>query len=146
MKPKADFEPEFWTHASRPRRPAFWAAAALVALGLSGLVLRAGPIPARAPAVVPVLVARIPAGRIIGRPSVVNPAVPSAQPTDPFVIVAPAEIDPKMVVRARPDIDPEMVVHPESLRHGTIPIVPGPGPVLPAPGGAPRTTPPRQRP
>ena len=36
------------------------------------------------------------------------------QPRDRFVINAPAEIDPGMVIRARPDLDAEMVFNPDT--------------------------------
>src|SRR5262249_21433625 len=41
------------------------------------------------------------------------------QARDPFVIIAPAEIDPGMVVRADPDLDAAMVFNPETGRRGT---------------------------
>ena len=67
---------------------------------------------------------------------------PLVQPRDAFMVVAPADIDPKMVVAAPPGIDEAMVFNPESRDQTVAPSGTAPGrllvplPVVP-PGGAP---------
>ncbi len=78
-------------------------------------------------------VIRTPACPIPGRPRLpIRPTVASL-PRDPFVIVAPAWIDPKMVVPAREEIDPQMVHHPDARLRGSAPRL-----VPPIPPGRPK--------
>jgi hypothetical protein len=141
MKPKIDFDPMFG--ASRRRR--YWPiraiGLALIVSVASGLVLRAGPIPPREAGSPSGKVARVAQGRIDVRgfvpgPQVPNPSAPNrwgpnlpagtVQRRDPFVITAPAEIDPGMVRQARRDLDAEMVFNPDTGRRGWAPGGPAP--------------------
>lgn len=123
MKSKTEFDPDFQADARRGPRPVRWIVATAIVLALGAEALRAGPIVQRRPGPWPPVQGRI---RI---PQMGTP------PRDPFVIVAPAEIDPEMVVRAREDIDPEMVFNPETRRRGSAPG--GRAPIIVAPVPAP---------
>ena len=130
MKPKSESDPELPSNLRRW----YWRIRSIgqlmIVIALSGLVLSIVPPRTRGavrgslniktvrgqPAVIPGPIGRLQAG---ARPS-----------RDRFVIVAPAEIDPEMVVRADPDLDAEMVFNPETGRRGS------PG-AAPAPGGGP---------
>jgi hypothetical protein len=72
------------------------------------------------------------------------------QPPDRFVILAPAELDPGMVVQAPPDRDAAMVFNPETGRRGPEPIAPTPGGLrygpVPDPGLGPEQGVPSPRP
>jgi hypothetical protein len=82
-------------------------------------------------------------GRTRVRGPVATVPVPAVQPRDRFVIVAPADLDPAMVVQARADLDVPMVFDPETRRQGSVPmgLAPAAGPWVqqrlpaPAPGG-----------
>jgi hypothetical protein len=108
MKPKRDFDPMFPTNRRPWYRPLRWIAAVLFVTALGGLTLRAGPIPKRHPTS-PVLQ---------GAPNAQSRVLP---PRDPFVIVAPAELDAAMVIRPRDDIDARMVINPHTHRRGATP-------------------------
>jgi hypothetical protein len=137
MKPKTDFDPMFQADLPRRRWPIRWIGASTIVLALSGLALRAGPIPPRRPVSPPSRLAPMPGGWVAVQGGASNPRVGEMQPRDRFVIVAPAEIDPGMVVRAREDIDPEMVFNPDTRRRGSAPIVPAPVIVAPVTAPAP---------
>jgi len=124
MKPKPNFEPMFEADRKRRRRPRRAAAAVVVVIVLSGLTLRAGPIPSRR-ATAPF------------RPVAFQGGAANRQAGDRFVIAAPSELDRTMVVRARDEIDPPMVFNPETGRRGLMPIGPAAAIVAPAPGQAP---------
>lgn len=129
MKPKPDFEPMFQADQKRRRRPIRGAAVIVIAIALSGMSLRAGPIPARRPA--------SPLRPVLVQGGAANPQTGKTQAADRFVIAAPAELDRAMVVRARDDIDPAMVFNPETGRRRVMPNGPAPVIVAPAPGQAP---------
>lgn len=143
MKPDPDFDPKCrvktWRRGYWPIRSI---GSLMIVIALSGLMLRALPIPPRRPRPPAWKVAPRLAVPIVVQGPVRTPRARVAQPPDRFVIVAPAEIDPEMVVRAREDIDPEMVFNPETGRRGATPISPAPavnpyfpGPIpIPAPG------------
>ncbi len=115
MKPKLDFDPMLRTNRQPWYRPLRWIGAVLIVAALGALTLRAGPIPKRRP-VSPVLQ---------GAPSTQSRVLP---PRDPFVIVAPAELDAAMVIRPRDDLDARMVINPSTRRRGSAPgSIPGAG-------------------
>lgn len=134
MKPRPCFDPMFPADQRRWCCPLLWVAAAIVATAVSGLPSLAGPTPRqrRVAPLVPVA-APIPGGWIAAQGGGAIPQVEIAQPRDRFVIAAPAEIDPSMVLRARDDIDPKMVFNPDarqpvSTPNGRAPIIVSPGP------------------
>jgi hypothetical protein len=114
MNPKLDFDPMFRTGRRPWFRPLRWIGAVLIVAALGGLTLRAGPIPKRRPTS-PVLQ---------GAPNAQSRVLP---PRDPFVIVAPAELDAAMVIRPRDDLDARMVINPTTRRRGSAPA-PSPAP------------------
>lgn len=132
MKPKPDFEPMFQADRKRRRRSMHAALAVVVVTTLSGLSLRAGPIPARRPTPPLRPVVPIPGGRVVIQGGAANPQVGRAPAVDRFVIAAPVELDRAMVVRARDDIDPGMAF-PEAGRRGSMLIGPAPAIVGQAP-------------
>jgi hypothetical protein len=140
MKPKTNFDPLFHTDLRR-RWPIRSIGALTIVLSLSGLALRAGPIPMRRQVSPPLRVAPVPGGQLRVQGNAANPQARSMQPLDRFVIVAPSELDAAMVVRARDDIDPEMVFNPETRRRGLAPNGPAPVIVAPVPGHAPLSVP-----
>jgi hypothetical protein len=120
MKPKVDLDPMLQADVRRRRRPVRSIGALMVVVALSGLALG---------------IVRTPRGRIGVRAPVAPRVALKVQPRDRFVIVAPAEIDPGMVVRAREDIDPGMVFNPDTRRRGS--AANGPAPVIVTPAPAP---------
>jgi hypothetical protein len=140
MRPKKDVDPMFQVDRRRRFRPIVTIGALAIVAAVSGLSLRAGPIPSRRSGTFPGRIAPMPAGPMAIQGPVQNPRAGAMQPRDHFVIVAPAELDTAMVVRAREDLDVEMVVDPETWRRRSHPTGPAtavspymiPGPV-PAP-------------
>ena len=126
MKPKTDFDPMFQVNRRRRYRPILVIGPIVTAVVLSGLVLRAGPIPSRQPGPNSRKVALMPLVQRQGPGIVQNLPVRGTQPRDRFVIVAPAELDAAMVVRARADLDAAMVFNPETGRRGLVPGGPAP--------------------
>jgi hypothetical protein len=121
MKPKLDFDPMFRTNRRPWYRPLRWIGAVLIVATLGALTLRAGPIPKRRP-VSPVLQgAAIPGRSFVAQGAVPNTQVRVVTPHDPFVIVAPAELDAAMVIRPRDDLDARMVINPSTRRRGSAP-------------------------
>jgi hypothetical protein len=148
MKPDPDFDPK--CRVKKWRR-GYWPIRAIgsfmIAVALSGLMLRAWPILPRPSGPPAWKAAPRPAVPVVVQGPVQTPPAGVARPPDRFVIVAPAEIDPEMVVRARDDIDPKMVFNPESGRRGPTPIDPAPAvnPYFPVPVAAPAPGEPRLR-
>ena len=86
----------------------------MIVIALSGLVLSVVPLRSRRPAPPAFRLTRVP-----GNLTFVQGPVPGLQeekgyPSHPFVIVAPAEIDPGMVVQADPALDAAMVFNPDA--------------------------------
>jgi hypothetical protein len=124
MKPKIDCDPLFESNGRRRYGPIRSIGLLLIAVALSGVALRAGPIPAPRPGPRPVVIAPMSRGALVLQGPVQNSPIRVVQRPDRFLIRAREDIDPKMVVRARPDIDPEMVFNPETGRRGFTPIDP----------------------
>jgi hypothetical protein len=148
MKPDPDFDPKCrvktWRRGYWPIRSI---GSLMIVVALSGLMLRALPIAPKRPGPPAWRVAPRAAVPVLVQGPVQTPPAAVARPPDRFVIVAPAEIDPEMVLRAREDIDPEMVFNPDAGRRGPIPTAPVPGvnPYLPVPVPAPAPGEPRPR-
>ena len=143
MKPKTTFDPMFHAERRRPL-PIRSIGPLMIVLTLSGLALRAGPIPRRRPGRGPCGSRRCP-GRDPGSGGRRQPQARSPlPPQDRFVIVAPAEIDPAMVVPTRADLDEEMVFNPDTGRRGSAPADPDPANAEPLPDPAPNPARPRE--
>jgi hypothetical protein len=142
MKHKADFDPMYGVNWRRGYWPIRSIGSLMIVVALSGLMLRAWLIPPGRPGAAARRAAPMRSVPVVVQGPVQTPRTGVGPPPDRFVIVAPAEIDPEMVVRARDDIDPEMVFNPDTRRRGSTAIgqapaviwsLPGPVPV-PAPG------------
>ena len=98
MKPKTEFDPMFAT-SRRRHWPIRVIGLSVIVAALSGLALRAGPIPPRRPVSPLPPIGPMPGGyRVVQGPrAIVQPGW--VQPRDRFVFIAPAKIDPMMVVR-----------------------------------------------
>ncbi len=144
MKSDIEFDPMFAPKGRRRYRPIRWFGALLVVVMLGGVALRAGSPPPTRSGPRPQVKAPIPGRAMVVQGPIQNPPTGMVRQRDRFVIIAREDIDPKMVVRAREDIDPEMVLNPETRRHGTTPIDPGPADnrVVPGPLAIPATGPP----
>ncbi len=118
------FDPGF--KAVRPRSGAIRVLSAVtIVLGLCGLAPKATPIQPPRTGPMPRALVPVPERRAGGL------GIPSPSLEDRFVIVAPADIDPAMIVRAHDDIDPAMVFHPRTGHRESGPSrVPNP---IPAP-------------
>ena len=141
MKTKTDSAPMFRADMRRWHWRIRSIVLSMIVLALSGLALQAGPIPRRRPAPQPMKLIPIPGGRFAVQGGVANPQLGIPRPSDRFVIIAPAELDPRMVVRARADLDAEMVFNPETGRRGLAPANRPPIIVAPVPGQAPAPVP-----
>ena len=110
-----------------------------IVAALGGMALRAGPIPTRREATWSVRSAPMSAGATAFQGAARNLPGAVTPSRDRFVIVAPAYLDPKMVVRAREDLDVEMVVNPETWRRASPITDPAPAvvPYSPTPVPAP---------
>ena len=121
MKPKPEHDPE------RPSSSRRWSwrirsiGQLMIVIALIGLALSVVPLRTQAPAP-GVLKFRGVRGRRAMLPGSIG-RLPAEvrQARDRFVIVAPAAIDPGMVVQADPDLDAAMVFNPETGRRGTLP-------------------------
>jgi hypothetical protein len=143
MNSKTNFDPELPTKLRRCYRSVRSIGHLMIVVAVSGLLLSVLPAGSRRHRA-----ARVPRNvALIPRPgeSLQAKALPE-QTRDPFVIMAPAEIDPKMVKLAPAGIDEEMVVNPYS-RGGQSPrrqSPPGNRPApLPGRGPAPGSSLPR---
>jgi hypothetical protein len=147
MKPKADFDPMYGANWRRGYWPIRSIGSLMIVVALSGLMLRAWLIPPRRPGPAARGAAAMLAVPVVVQGSVQAPRAGVGRPPDRFVIVAPSEIDPEMVVRARDDIDPEMVFNPETGRRGLTPLGQAPAGIwsLPGPASVPAPGDPRPR-
>jgi hypothetical protein len=135
MRPKPEHDPELPSGSRRWSWRIRSIGQLMIVIALIGLALSAVPLRTRPPAR-GVLKFKGMRGRPATLPGSIG-RLPAEvrQARDRFVIVAPAEIDPGMVVWADPDLDAEMVFNPETGRRGTSPGDPAPRdrPVEPAP-------------
>ncbi|HZW29158.1 MAG TPA: hypothetical protein VFF52_00520 [Isosphaeraceae bacterium] len=146
MKPKSDYDPELPSNV----RPWYWRIRAIgqlvVVIVLSGLLFSAIPSRGQGPVRSALRFQKVPGQQAVIPGPIGRLRTPVRPPRDRFVIVAPAAIDPKMVVRADPDLDAEMVFNPETGRRGSSgsaparagvpvapPAVPHPAPAEPPP-------------
>ncbi len=143
MKPKPGFDPDFPANSQRWCWPGRSIGLFMILVVVSGLAwaVRAehSPRPAR---LVPIRFVRN--DMVLGGPGQAPPAGTFVRQADqPFVLIAPLEIDQEMVVPALAGIDEAMVFHPDTgnvvpVRRDSppapMPIVPGDQP-LPLPNG-----------
>jgi hypothetical protein len=147
MKTKKDFDPMFHAERRRGSRRIGRIGALTIVAAMSGMGLRAGPIPPRRVGPSSVRIAPMPTGSRAFQGPARSPEGGVMPSRDPFMIVAPADLDPRMVVRAREDLDVEMVVNPETWRRGSMVTEPAPAVVRysPRPVPAPAPVDPRHR-
>jgi hypothetical protein len=122
MKPKPEHDPE------RPSSSRRWSwrirsiGQLMNVIALIGLALSVVPLRSQAPARGGFLKLKGVRGRQVTLPGSIGRLPAEVRPArDRFVIIAPAEIDPGMVVPADPDLDAQMVFNPETGRRGTTP-------------------------
>jgi hypothetical protein len=142
MKLTPEFDPELPSKARRWSWPIRSIGHLMIVIALSGLVLSVVPLKSRRPAPPAFRRTRVPGNRTVVQGSVPGLPQPQRPELDRFVIIAPAEIDPEMVVRADPDLDAEMVFNPDSGRRGQAPGDRAPGVwTLPSPPAVPQAQP-----
>src|SRR5262245_40329764 len=138
MKPKLDFDPEFRANSRRWYWPIRSIGQLMIVIALGGVVLSVVPVGSRQQARPSRPLRRFVPNATLLQGPVLSPQGQAGerQPPDRFVVIAPAEIDPGMVVWARPDLDAGMVFDPYARRRSlpTIPM-PGSGPAAPGPDG-----------
>jgi hypothetical protein len=105
----------------------------MIVIAVIGLVLAALPRKSRPPAPLALRLTPVPGKLAFSQVPVPDVSAQPRTPRDPFVRIAPAEIDPGMVVRADPDLDAAMVFNPDAGRPESWPAdrVPGVAPVEP---------------
>jgi hypothetical protein len=132
MRPKPDFDPEFPAHSRRWYWPIRSIGQLMIVIALSGLVLSVVPLRSR-PAPPVRTRPRFSRNPIVIQGPVWGLQARGEQPRDRFVVIAPREIDPGMVVYARPDLDEGMVFSPYANRPvAPAARIPGLGPALPS--------------
>jgi hypothetical protein len=143
MKPRTNFDPMFQTDG-QPPLPLRSIGLLMIVLALGVSALRAGPIPRRRPASRPSRVAPVPGARVPAPSPFANPRASSPlAPQDQFFAVAPAEVDPAMVVQARADLDEGMLFNPDTRRRGPASADPDPAGAEPLPDPGPNPFRPR---
>jgi hypothetical protein len=134
MKPKPSFDPDFDGNPHRRFSPVRSIVLLLIFVALSGVAW------AVCPTRTPQQPWRVPPGlcRDGGIPQLPGQApqwmAPLGRWRDPFVLMAPAEIDPKMIVPAPADVDQAMAIRPETLGGGPKRMAPAVGATIPATG------------
>jgi hypothetical protein len=142
MTPEARFDPEFSTHSKGRYWSGRTTALLLALLAVIGLTLAVKANEPRRQAGRRPPVVRLSPPRWLPRDILLYPQLaPAPEAREPFVVVAQADIDRRMVVPAPRGIDEQMVVHPRSDNQpaNTL-IVPRPAPqLIPVPHGVPQT-------
>jgi hypothetical protein len=148
MKPKPCFDPDFDANPRRRSRPARSVGPLAIVVIFFGLTLAAmaGRAARQAPgAPAYLIVAHDPTAIQQPGQDYFGTAL-QARDREPFVIMAPAGIDPEMVTPAPAGIDPAMVVHPGNAIMPQAPTAPQLAPVVPFPGLNPSRVPHRPAP